>query len=217
MEVAVGDAPPTAVPLRDADVADAFRLGCVEVVAADEPGFDRRLDESLGERVTVTMVDDLEGPTAIGRAPREVGEEFSPAPAGVPARVPTVVVGAVPADHDLGVDRRRSAEDLSARHVHPALLEALLWLGRVVPVDLAAVELGERSRDAKLALAVLAAGLQQEDAHRRVLAEPASQNTARRTRPNDYVVVHGFFGRRTAPFEAASWAFRRGIYLTKHC
>src|SRR3989442_15142389 len=86
--------------------------------------------------------------------------------------------------------RRPPAETLPAGAVPGAPAEALLRRRRVVPVDLAPVELRERRRNSDLALPVAPASLEQEHARARVLRQSGGENAAGRARADDRVVVH---------------------------
>ena len=77
------------------------------------------------------------------------------------------------ADIDHAVDRRGTAEHLAARPKHAAIAGARIGLGLVAPIDRGVGEgLAKTERNVDPAVAVLAAGLEQEHAHRRILAEP---------------------------------------------
>ena len=109
----------------------------------------------------------------------EVGQHVVIGPAGIAQRRPAVIVGAMAADVDHGVDRARSAQRLAARLVALAAVEAGLRHGFERPV----VGLGrhlDRDADRRLDHPGVArpAGLQQADADLGILAETARDHTA---------------------------------------
>ncbi|KTT54467.1 hypothetical protein SB7C_12330, partial [Staphylococcus epidermidis] len=56
----------------------------------------------------------------------ELGQHVGVAPAGIAERSPVVVVGAMAADVDHGIDGRRAAEALAARLIADAAVQAFL-------------------------------------------------------------------------------------------
>src|SRR5205085_4623785 len=94
-------------------------------------------------------------------------------PAGIAELPPVVEIFGLAADIDHAVDRRGTAEHLAARPEYAAIPGAGIGLGLVAPIDRRVGEgLAKTERDVDPAIAVLAAGLEQEHARRRILAEP---------------------------------------------
>src|SRR3954471_22220668 len=89
------------------------------------------------------------------------------------------------ADIDHAVDRRGAAEHLAAWPEHAAIPGAGVGLGFVAPVDRRVREgLAKAERDMDPAVAVLTAGLEQQDPRRRILAEPRRDRASRRPGPD---------------------------------
>ena len=100
-----------------------------------------------------------------------------PAPAGRALPLPEVVVERTAADIEHRVHRARSPEALAARAVERAGIAARLRLGVHLPVELRLELLGERRRNRDVHVPALAGpGLDQHDAHVRVLRETVGEN-----------------------------------------
>ena len=135
---------------------------------------------------------------------QEVGQHVVPAPAQVG---PLVVVGRVAADVDHRVDRRGPAERLAAREIDAAVVETRLEPGAEVPVRARAVVGREGGRDVDEVRRVRRPGLQEQDLHIGVLAQPVGEHAARRARADDHVVVHAEHTRaRSTPCQPATAA-----------
>src|SRR5215470_18880309 len=117
-------APALAVFLRHLIAAEAFMVLRVEVVAGAELRLLRGLQEYSPYWIFRAQPVDVQRSllavivaVEIGVVFRalEIGQHVGERPAGVAERGPVVVVPAVAADIDHGVDRRRSAEPFSTR------------------------------------------------------------------------------------------------------
>ena len=199
VQVRHGGAGPGAPPVGDLVPADAVLLGSVEVVVRLQPAGLGGIDERPRERVHRAAVRDGKRPAGavpvVGAAfvvlgALEVGQHLVVAPPGPDQVAPLVVVRAIAADVDHGVDRGAAAKDLAARQVDPPVAAVRLVPGRVIPVLRAAVERRERRRDVHEVVRVRAARLDQEDADVRVLSKAVREHAARRPRTDDHVVVH---------------------------
>ena len=188
MNIAARRAPALAVLLRDLVGAEALLLLGVEIVADAELRLARGLQIDLPHRIVGTQSRDMERAAlavifavefGIVLRALEVGQHVGIGPAGVAERGPVVVIAAVAADIDHGVDRGRAAEPLAARLIADAPVEACLRHGIERPVvDLAGDHQDHRARRGDHPIVVLAAGLQQR--HRRfgILGKPARDRAA---------------------------------------
>ena len=156
MHIGARRAPALAVPLRHLVDAEALmssalkssrRRNCASCAACRKISWTglpvRRFVD--GERTALAVIFAVE----IGIVFRalEVGQHVVEGPAGVAERGPVVVVAAVAADIDHGVDRRRAAEPLAARLIADAAVEAGLRHGVEGPVvDLAGDHQHQRER-----------------------------------------------------------------------
>src|SRR5262249_23227550 len=115
------------------------------------------------------------------------------APAGDSELAPVFVVRGLPAHVNHGFDRGGAADHLATRIVEAAAVEPLLRLGLEHPVR-ARVADGEEIADGDVEPdpAVLAAGLEQQDAHRRVGGETVRQQAPGRAGADDDVVILAF-------------------------
>ena len=120
----------------------------------------------------------------------EVRQDVVVAPAVEAHGRPLVVVGAVPADVDHRVERARAPEDAPARQVVAAVVQARLGLAEQRPVPVAGEVRPERERHVDLGRVVGRPRLDDRDPHVRILAQPMRDDTARRARAHDHVVVH---------------------------
>src|SRR6476646_2865529 len=129
MHVGACRTPALAVPLRQLVDAEAFMVFGVEILPQAELGLLRGLQKNLLHRIFGARLVDGQRPALsvifaveIGIVFRalEVGQYVVERPAGIAERGPVVVVGAVAADIDHGVDRRRAAEPLAARLIAAA-------------------------------------------------------------------------------------------------
>ena len=208
MDIGARGAAALAVPLRHLVDAEAFVLVGIEILAQAKLGFLRRLQEGLlhrivgaqfvdGERAVLAVIFAAE----IGVVFRtlEVGQHVAERPAGVAERGPLIVVGAVAADIDHGVDRRRSAEPLAARLIADAAVEALLRHGVEGPVvDVAGDHQHQRERRRHHPIVVLAAGIQQRHRGLRILRQPSRHRAAAGAAAHHHEIVcirHAYFPR----------------------
>src|SRR5262245_61841932 len=159
-----------AVLLRQLIDAEALMFVGIEILAQAELRFLRSLQEDLlhriagarlvdGERSALAMIFAVE--VRIVFRALEIGQHVGERPAGVAERSPLIVVGAVAADIDHRVDRRRAAESLAAGLIAGAAVEALLRDGIEGPVvDVACDHQHERERRRHHPIVVPAAGIQ---------------------------------------------------------
>ena len=120
----------------------------------------------------------------------EVGQDGGEVPPLVAGIMPAVVVVGMASDIDHRVDGAGSPERLATRPVKPAAAQMRLLLGFIGPVAVGLKKPGERGRNAHLGALVRPSGLQQQDRHRRVFAEPAGQDAPGRAGADQDVVVH---------------------------
>src|SRR5262245_44337877 len=111
-------------------------------------------------------------------------------PALVPMIMPPVVVQAVAADVDHGVDGAGAAEHFPARPVQPAPAHVGLLFGVVGPVAGGFDQFGKGYGDMDLALLVRAAGLQEKDTRASLFGKPVRQDAPGRASADDDVVHH---------------------------
>ena len=198
-QVGVGGAEARAVLLRHLEHRRAVLLGAVVVGDARDAGRLAGGEQAPAHRPRRALLGDVQRPAGavvLGRAAHvvlgldEVREHVRIAPAGRALRLPAVVVERAAADVEHRVHRARAAERLAARDVQRATVDVRLGLGREVPVELGVELFGERRRDLDLQRAVLAAGLEQQHAHGRVLGQAVGQHAAGGAGADDYVVVH---------------------------
>ena len=133
MDIGPCRAPAFAVLLGDLIDAEAFMLLAIEILADPELGLTRGLQEGLLHRVVGAQFVDGKGTSlAVIRAVEigivfralEVGQHIGVRPAGIAERGPLIVVAAVAADIDHGIDRGRAAEPLAARLIADPAVEA---------------------------------------------------------------------------------------------
>jgi hypothetical protein len=204
--------PRAAMELRDLVEARAFLLDAVEVVVEGHARLHRGAHEVLADGARRLLVGHLQRTVgavqraraalvALGAA--EPGQHVAEGPAAAAGALPVVVVLAVAAHVEHGVDRARAAEAAPARLVAAAAVQARLRLGaqRVVVDRRAARQHRHRGgRRAHQDAAAVAAGLDQAHAHARILAEPRGERGASGAASDDHVVeLH-----RPASFPASS-------------
>jgi hypothetical protein len=200
-QVGVGGTPPAAVQDRRLVVAEAFLVAAVVIGVARKSGCHAGVDEGVRQFVAQRQVGDVQRPVraahrvaaaAEGLAGLEVGEDGLIGPAAVAELRPGVVVEGLAAHVEGAVDGTRAADDLAARHRESAALDTVLGLGLETPVVAPVVEeLGKTHRQADPEAVVLAAGLQEQDPNRRVLAQAAGKDAAGGAGADDDVVVFG--------------------------
>ena len=208
MQVGDGGRRAHAAALGDLVHPDAVLLAVVEVLVASQPGLYAGLDERVRDAVVRALLADRERPagavesggaTLVVLGLDEVRQEVGPAPS---RDAPGVVVERVAADVDHRVDRRGASEHSPARQRYASLIAVGFRRRVVVPVDLRRAELQVAERDVDVFVDVRRPGLQQQHLHVRVFAEARRQHAARRSSPDDHVVVHStlpFLGRVPSP------------------
>ena len=190
-----------AMELRDLVVANAFLLRAVEVLVAFQAGLDAGLDECLGDRARAALLRDLQRAAAampfalaalVAFGALEVGQHLLEAPATAAGARPVVVVAAVAAHVEHGVDGAGAAQAAASRLVAAPAVQAGLGHGLVaVVVDLQGPtrqhghHAGRRPhQDAP----TVAAGLDQADRDTRVFTQARRQSGAARAAADDDVV-----------------------------
>ena len=195
MDIGARRRPALAVFLRHLIEAETLLLRAVEILVDTELRLPRRFEKDLLIAVVRAQIGDIQRPAlpvqrvfvrlvVLGLA--EVGQNVVPAPAGAAHVGPAVVIGVMAAHIDHGVDARRAAEHLAARHIALAAVEALLRHGLVAPVADFCRQHG-RGADGRAhqhALA-LAARLQQADAQGRVFGQAPRERAAGRAAAGD--------------------------------
>src|SRR5262249_24113911 len=120
----------------------------------------------------------------------EVGQDVSKAPAGISQLFPLVIILAMAADIDHGVERTAAAQDLASRPEEFAIFQLRLSLSVVGPIAGCLEEFGECRRNMDFAFAVGTACFQQQHFDGRIFAETVGEHASGRTGADDYVVVH---------------------------
>ena len=170
MHIGARRAPALAVVLRHLVGAESFVIFGVEILADAELRLLRCLPENVmhgiagaqlvdAQRAALAVILAVEFGVVLGTL--EIGQHVRIRPAGVAERGPVVVVPAMAADIDHGVDGRRAAEPLAARLIADAAVEPLLRHGLERPVvDLARNHQDQRERRGHHPVVVLATGIQ---------------------------------------------------------
>ena len=200
---ALGGVPADARLLVDVEVAAALVVAAIEILDLGDAGFRRRVAEGVQDLPADARL--LDAPLAAARVQvlegvlrerplvlvlLEVGQHVVPAPAGIAHLPPGVVVARLAAHVDHAVDRRAAAQHLAARIGEAAAVEARLLRGLEAPVGArVAHQVEVADGDVDPVVVVLAAGLQQQHAPRRVRRQPIGQQTPRRPCADDDVVV----------------------------
>jgi hypothetical protein len=119
----------------------------------------------------------------------EIGQHVGIGPAGIAQRRPVVVVAAVAADIDHGIDRGRAAETLAAWLIADAVVEAGLRHGIEGPVvDLAGDHQDHRARRGHDPVVAGAAGLENGDRNIGILRQTACDRAASGTTANHHEI-----------------------------
>src|SRR5262249_50285362 len=119
----------------------------------------------------------------------EVGQHVGGRPARIAQLPPVIVVLVLAADIDHAVDRTRPAQYLAARPVDRAVVGAGIWFRLEHPVHrLVRERLAVAKRNMDPEIRALAAGFEQDDGRRGVLAEPRGHHAARRARADHYEI-----------------------------
>src|SRR5262245_26843630 len=125
----------------------------------------------------------------------KVGPHVIPRPARQPQLTPMIIVAGLAQHVDHAVDRRRSADDLSARIVEAATIEPRFWLSLQQPIGAWIADGKEISdRDVKPDPVVFPARLQQQHAVRGISRKAVGEDAAGRTGPNNDVIKLAFDG-----------------------
>ena len=199
-QVGVRGRPAHAVLDRHVHRAEALLHVAVRVVGPEVARLVAGLDEGAVERVLhVVAAGDVQRAVAAaifvaavgeGLGLAEVGQAVAIAPAAGAERFPFVEVVRMAAHVDEAVDRGRAAQDLAARAMDAAAVEARLRRGVVAPVVLGAVH---RDREGRGHLdedaAVAAAEFEDQHPGPRVLGQAGGQHAAGRAGADDDVVV----------------------------
>ena len=155
------------------------------------PGIEQRvggLGELRAERAAAAAPGILAALPAF--AALEIRQHVRIGPAARAVLRPAVVIGAIAARIGHHVDGGRAAQHLAAHRLDAPPVESRLGLGRIAPIVHAViVHLAHAERNVDERIAVRPAGLQQQHARARVLAQPVGQHAAGRAGADDDVVV----------------------------
>ena len=211
MQVRAGGRPAAAPPDVPVEGREPLLPVAVHVVRARVARLDRRREERAEQRVRGRTALERERPAVaavrvvvVGRGailhPLEVRQAVGVVPGRHP-RIgrPALVVEGVAALEDHPVDAGRPAEHPAAGVVDPPPTHERLGLGLVHPVVEPAADRERQRRrhvDEHVPRVVGAASLEDEDAVRRVGAEPVREGAARRPPADDDEVVPGVGHRR---------------------
>ena len=195
-----GQRVPPAVLLVDAEIADAFVVAAVEIVTGGDADCLRGAGEIVqhlpaqalpvhAPRAIAGMRVRCAGRIALGS--HEIGQHVVPAPAGAAHLPPAVIIRRLPPDIEHAVDRRAAAQHPPARIKQAAAAEARFGLGAEAPVGariVDAVKIADRDVDPRIIVAP--AGLEQQHAQARILAEAGRQHASGTAGTGDDDVVH---------------------------
>ena len=197
----IGDRGAAAPPVADRHLraAEALLLRAVVILGQPVPGRRTRRHIGVDQRVGIARQPHRQRPiaAAIGAGAAlpafltaEIGKHMGVRPGVEPVRRPSLVVAAMAAHIDHGVDRRRAADHLAAGAFDAAAVHRRLGLGEIHPVVAAALQHpAPAERDMDPRVAVPAARLEHQHARVRVLAQPIGQGAAGRSGPDDDVGV----------------------------
>ncbi len=179
---------PPALVLGQLDRVDAFAVGAVEVLRPRDPRLLRRLDPGLGQGIARAVLRDRQRtgtpPVAVlaplvALHPPEIGQHPLVVPAAGAELRPVVVVPAVAADEDHGVDGAAAAQPLAGRPDVGAAGDRRVRLGLEAPVEVGVLHRPDvRRRDPGEGVLVALAGFQQQDVELAVLGQPAGHGPA---------------------------------------
>ncbi len=198
-EKCVRGAPSGAIELCDLVEAKPLLRFAVEIVVARKTRLLRRLHEGPGHRINAAQIAHVQRSTRamqLGSAALlvlrllEVGKDVVKAPARITQVAPRVIVVAMAADVDHGVDRAAATQDLAAGPVELTIAQLRLLLGIERPIAGRSEELAESQRDMNFPALVWPTRLQQQDLDGWVLRKPVCQHASGRASPNDDVVIH---------------------------
>ena len=200
-EKGLGGAATLAVALRHLVEEGALLLRAVVVRVGGEAVHLRSLLEHLVDGAVVARVGHVQraalavegvGELLVVLAAPEQRQHLVVRPAGVAQRGPVVVVPAVAAHVEHGVDGAGAAQHLAARLVAAPPVQARLRHGVVAPA--VHFELGDHRQTGRAMdqhAAIGRAGLDEGNANGRVFAQAAGEHAAGRAAANDDVVEHG--------------------------
>ncbi len=188
MHIGARRAPALAIILRHLIGAEAFMIFRVEILANAELRLLRRLPEDVVHGIAGAQLVDAQRPAlavilavefgVVLRA-LEIGQHVRVRPAGVAERSPVIVVPAMSADIDHGVDGGRAAEALAARLIADAAIQPLLRHGLERPVvDLARHHQDQREWRGHDPVVVFAARIEQRDRRPCVFRQPSRHRAA---------------------------------------
>src|SRR2546423_4327208 len=120
----------------------------------------------------------------------EIGEHVREAPARVSKIAPMIVVCAVPAHIDHGIDRAAATQHFASGPEQLAVFQIWLRLGVETPVTGGLKQLGEGNWNMDLFAGIRSACLQQQYLNIAIFTQAAGQNASGGTGPNNNVVVH---------------------------
>jgi hypothetical protein len=190
MDIGPRGAPAFAVFLRHLIEAEALVILGVEILTDPKLCFAGSLQKCLlhrifgaqsvdGERAALAVI--VAAEIGIVFRALEVGQHVGERPAGVAQRRPLVVIAAVAADIDHGVDCGGTAEPLAARLIADPAIEACLRHRVESPVvELARHHQRQRPRRGDHPVVPHAAGFQQRHRRLGILGEPAGDRAAAR-------------------------------------
>jgi hypothetical protein len=177
----------------DALLLIAIDIGC-DRVAGLPPGLEPRAVQRVLQGAAAHL--QLAGSAAVLICPfrpllgaTKVRQHVAIAPARGALFLPALEILWVAAREHHSVDRRRAAQDLAARRVHPPAAERRLGLGVIAPVVLVHVHRNRQSRGhLNVERAVRAAVLKHQHGVRAVRAQAIGQHASRGARADDHIV-----------------------------
>ena len=181
-EIGSGGARPEPAAPRLLVIADALVGPAVDVLAEGEADFVRGRDDRAADLRRLGKLGNHQRP--IGPPRVVTGGLTTPAlrlieirahvlvgPAAIAELRPVIVIVGLAANIEQAVDRARSAEALAAREEDRAPARLRLRLGSIAPGYFRVVEKAqEAGRNVDQRMGVTSAGLDEQDAHRRILA-----------------------------------------------
>ena len=187
LEIRISATPPRTAALRHGGLTEAVghrTVGCGDRVA----GLLGRAQPRRCRGARTALLGDHQRPVL---DPIEVRTQVGVIPLLAGLLRPLVVVGGEAGHPHHRVHRRRTAEHLAPRPVDLPAADLLLRLGQVIPVDGAAEEFGERSRDVDELVGVHRSGLEHHNIGARMRAQTVGDHRPGRTGPHhDEVTVH---------------------------
>jgi hypothetical protein len=197
----IGDrgAAPAHFAHRQLIVADPFLLGAIEIGVSGKTRFLAAGGEGVVQLVAGAQIGDVERATGaviiVGAAllvlgAAEIGQHVVIAPADAAELAPVVEILFLAADINQAVDRGGAAQHLPARPGDAAPVEPRYRLGLELPGNLRVIDVAvEPGRNVDPEIAVLAAGLDHQNARAGIGREPVGQHAAGRTGADDDKIV----------------------------